>query len=116
MRSCRAPVRATALLLLGSTAITACSGSAKTQQGLPPTTRTTVPARPSPSPTVGEPTGPCGWSAPPPVKHVMWIWMENRAYDDVLHSARQAPHLSSYARRCGLATNYRAVTHPSLPN
>jgi phosphatidylinositol-3-phosphatase len=42
--------------------------------------------------------------------------MENRAYDEVLGNGQQAPRLSSYARSCGLATNYRAVTHPSLPN
>ena len=51
-----------------------------------------------------------------PIKHVVWIWMENRTYADVLHSTGQAPHLSSYVRACGLATNYRAITHPSLPN
>jgi phospholipase C len=42
--------------------------------------------------------------------------MENRGYSDVLDSSHQAPHLASYARRCGLATNYQAITHPSLPN
>ena len=42
--------------------------------------------------------------------------MENRAYGDVLGSSHAAPHLSSYARACGLATNYQAITHPSLPN
>jgi phospholipase C len=42
--------------------------------------------------------------------------MENRSYDAVLGSANDAPRLSSYARACGLATNYRAITHPSLPN
>ena len=42
--------------------------------------------------------------------------MENRTYADVLGSGRNAPHLSAYARQCGLATNYRAITHPSLPN
>jgi len=42
--------------------------------------------------------------------------MENRTYADVLGSGRSAPHLSAYARQCGLATNYRAITHPSLPN
>lgn len=42
--------------------------------------------------------------------------MENRTYADLLGSGRNAPHLSAYAHECGLATNYRAVTHPSLPN
>jgi phosphatidylinositol-3-phosphatase len=129
MQSRRAVVRATALLLLATTAIVACSGSQKTQrarQRLPPTTRATAPTPTAAPPTATQPTAvrptaahpatPCGWPAPPPVTHVIWIWMENRAYGDVLGSGRQAPHLSSYARACGLATSYRAITHPSLPN
>jgi phospholipase C len=43
--------------------------------------------------------------------------MENRTYADVLGSGGgHAPRLTSYARACGLATNYQAITHPSLPN
>lgn len=42
--------------------------------------------------------------------------MENRAYSAVLGSSASAPNLKSYAGRCGLATSYTAITHPSLPN
>jgi hypothetical protein len=42
--------------------------------------------------------------------------MENRSYDDVLGAGHSAPRLASYAKNCGLATNYQAITHPSLPN
>jgi phospholipase C len=42
--------------------------------------------------------------------------MENRTYTSVLGSGSAAPHLSSYAGKCGLATQSYAVTHPSLPN
>ena len=42
--------------------------------------------------------------------------MENRTYASVLGNGSQAPHLSSYARKCGLATQSYAITHPSLPN
>ncbi len=41
--------------------------------------------------------------------------MENHSYSEVMGS-RSAPYIDSLARRCGLATNYRAVAHPSLPN
>ncbi|MDE3024242.1 MAG: hypothetical protein KGI93_01600 [Acidobacteriota bacterium] len=60
--------------------------------------------------------GPCG-SAPAPAhwKHVIWIWMENESYDSVIGS-RSAPYLTQLADACGLATGYRAVAHPSLPN
>jgi len=48
--------------------------------------------------------------------HIVWIWMENRSYSQVLGTSSPATHIKSYARRCGVATAYYAVTHPSLPN
>jgi hypothetical protein len=42
--------------------------------------------------------------------------MENRSYAAVLGASSAAPRLQSYARACGVATAYSAVTHPSLPN
>lgn len=61
--------------------------------------------------------GPCGFAASPPRRyaHVVWIWMENKSYDDVVGSAA-APYANRLAKACGLATNYHAVAHPSLPN
>ncbi|HEU5033626.1 MAG TPA: alkaline phosphatase family protein [Mycobacteriales bacterium] len=47
---------------------------------------------------------------------MIWIWFENRDYSQVVGAGSGAPHLASYVRRCGLATNYQAITHPSLPN
>jgi hypothetical protein len=47
--------------------------------------------------------------------HVMWIWMENHSYGEIIGSA-EAPYINSLARQCGLATNYHNVSHPSLPN
>jgi phosphatidylinositol-3-phosphatase len=46
---------------------------------------------------------------------VIWIFMENHSYSQIV-SSRSAPYIGSLARGCGLATNYRAVAHPSLPN
>jgi phosphatidylinositol-3-phosphatase len=60
-------------------------------------------------------SGPCGARAASVYRHVIWIWMENRAYSDVMATG-QAPRLASYTRRCGLATDYDAIAHPSLPN
>ena len=60
---------------------------------------------------------PCGrGGSPTQYKKVIWIWMENRSYSQVLGPTGQAPHLASYGRRCGIATAYYAITHPSLPN
>lgn len=59
---------------------------------------------------------PCGTAKPPKVwRHVIWIWMENNSYGQVVGN-RSAPYLNGLARRCGLATNYQGVAHPSLPN
>jgi hypothetical protein len=60
----------------------------------------------------------CGSRAgsPPRVyRHVVWIVLENAAYDDVIGN-RSAPYLNATAAGCGVATNYSAVAHPSLPN
>lgn len=60
------------------------------------------------------PSRPCGWEAQPPQhwQHVVWIWMENKSFGQV----SSAPYLSRLANGCGVATNYAAVAHPSLPN
>ena len=60
---------------------------------------------------------PCGMAAPGSLsyRHVIWLWMENHSYSEVIGSS-SAPFLNSLARRCGLATNDHNITHPSLPN
>ncbi|HZP43283.1 MAG TPA: alkaline phosphatase family protein [Candidatus Binatia bacterium] len=55
------------------------------------------------------PTPPAAWS------HVVWIFMENHSYDQVI-GTENAPFVDRLARECGLATNFRNVDHPSLPN
>ena len=59
----------------------------------------------------------CGTKTGPPstYAHVIWIWMENHSYSQIIGSSA-APYINSLAQGCGLATNYTAVTHPSLPN
>jgi hypothetical protein len=60
---------------------------------------------------------PCGTKPAPPATyaHVIWIVMENHAYRQVIGNP-SAPFENWLATQCGLATNYRATTHPSLPN
>jgi hypothetical protein len=60
------------------------------------------------------PDAPCGTNVTPHYKHVVWILLENVGYSVVGSSS--APYLNSLANACGLATNDRAVAHPSLPN
>jgi hypothetical protein len=60
-------------------------------------------------------TRPCGvTSAVPTYAHVVGIVMENEGYSVV--GSPSAPYLNALANRCGLATNYLATSHPSLPN
>ncbi len=69
------------------------------------------------TPTPGSPARaghPCtGAPAPARFAHVILIVMENHGFDQV---AGHSPYLNALARRCGLATDYHAVSHPSLPN
>ncbi|MFL6111392.1 MAG: alkaline phosphatase family protein [Catenulispora sp.] len=61
--------------------------------------------------------GPCGTTtAAPTYQHVIWIWMENHSYSDVIGNTSQAPYINTLAGQCGLATNYHNISHPSLPN
>ena len=60
---------------------------------------------------------PCGWRSSPPRAwdHVIWIWMENHTYRQVIDQ-RSAPFTTGLARRCASAKRYSAVGSPSLPN
>jgi len=60
---------------------------------------------------------PCGTAtAPHGYQHVIWIWMENHSFSDIIGNRSQAPYINSLAAGCGLATSYHNTTHPSLPN
>ena len=59
---------------------------------------------------------PCGGGkAPAHYDHVVWILFENHSYSSIIGSS-SAPYFNQLAKACGLATNYNAITHPSLPN
>lgn len=119
-----------AAAVLGIALVTAACGSGSTPQFSTPQTA----AGPSPSTTAAvasstastkatatttttappPPAGPCtGRPAPATYAHVLVVVMENHGYTDV---AAHSPYLNRLAAQCGLATNFRAVAHPSLPN
>jgi len=54
-------------------------------------------------------------SARPRLDHVFVVVMENHAYDEIIGNPA-APFINRLASTYGLATNYEAVSHPSLPN
>jgi hypothetical protein len=69
--------------------------------------------------TLAQPTrgAPCGTRSRPPARydHVIWIVFENQSLGHVIGN-RRLPYVNRLARRCGLATNFFAEAHPSLPN
>ena len=65
----------------------------------------------TPEPLCGARTG----SAQQTYRHVVVIMEENQSYADIVGRS-SAPYLNHLAGACGLATNYRSVTHPSHPN
>ncbi|HET6816111.1 MAG TPA: alkaline phosphatase family protein [Mycobacteriales bacterium] len=112
-----ATVAALALLVTGC-------GSASTPRAEPAVTGVSPTTSGAPVPTTRvlatsatQTSAPCGRGGSAAGNtHVIWIWMENRSYSQVLGPSGQAPHLAWYARHCAVATNYYAITHPSLPN
>jgi chitodextrinase len=71
-----------------------------------------------PPPPPPPPSGsPCGTAATPPTswQHVVWVVFENKQYSQIIGSAN-APYINKVANQCGLATNFYAEAHPSLPN
>ena len=51
----------------------------------------------------------------PVFTHVFMIVMENHEYNEIIGNA-SAPYINGLAKQYGLATQYDAATHPSLPN
>ena len=47
--------------------------------------------------------------------HVVWIWMENHSFGQIVDSP-SAAFINGLIADCGLATNYHNITHVSLPN
>jgi phosphatidylinositol-3-phosphatase len=64
------------------------------------------------------PSHPCGARAAGPgrYRHVVWFMLGSRSFGDVIGKFSKATYVNQLATRCGLATNYNAVTHPELPN
>jgi phosphatidylinositol-3-phosphatase len=109
----RGPWLAALLVVVAGSALIGGCGSAPSDGSLPTglPTLPSVPARPpsgSPGPST---TAAPGGAAP----HIMVIVEENREYGSVIGDP-SAPYLNSLAASNGLATQWYAVSHPSLPN
>src|SRR5579884_3564 len=97
-----------------TTTTTATTTTTTTTTGTTTTTPTTTGGKPpfGGSISVG---APCGVMSSATYKHVVVIVMENHNYGRLI-GASDAPYINQLASECGLATNYSAVSHPSLPN
>ena len=51
----------------------------------------------------------------PSFSHVVWLVEENHSYSEEIGSSAM-PNFNSLAAQFGLATQYFAVAHPSIPN
>lgn len=95
----------------------ACSNSTSGLGARPATPGLTHATTPSRVPAQSPASAPCSGTPTPPAgqRLVIWIFMENKESASIVGS-RNAPYINTLATECGLATNYQAVTHPSLPN
>lgn len=67
------------------------------------------------APTVNADTPCVGLSGGPArIRHVIVLFMENQPYDDIIGNP-DAAYVNDLAGRCGQATNYHNITHPSAP-
>jgi hypothetical protein len=86
--------------LIAATACSITPTRAKPSQTLVPATLAQPSAEPEPQPP------------PPQLPHVFVIVMENRTYSQAISGG----YATQLAAQFGVATNYRGVSHPSLPN
>ena len=99
-----------ALVLVGILAVTSPKAGYGVALLVPTATR---------PPTATPTTAPTPTSTPvPPIpsfSHIFEIVLENTSYDNLVGNA-QAPYFNGLAQQYALATQFYAVTHPSLPN
>ncbi len=104
--------RAAAACSLVVTALAACTGgpSAVPSTALSAQSASTAIPAPGPSPTRSPST-----AALPVFSHVVIVIFENKEYGDIIGNP-SAPYFNSLATTYGLASQFFAITHPSLPN
>jgi acid phosphatase len=72
---------------------------------------------PSAGSAAGRPAGPLASSAATGwFDHAYLIVLENHGADQIVGNTTDAPYLNGLISQYGLATNYRAISHPSAPN
>ncbi len=100
-------MRATALLLIATLTMGLCACGAQSGSDRSPGDHS---AGPRPAAIARTPL--CGADTPSAIRHVILIMMENTP----ARTANRLPYITRLRKHCGLATDYHAVTHPSLGN
>lgn len=95
-----------------SAASTSTPGGPGPSAGSTATGSTTPPPTATPGRTPAPTAGPAAW---PVIQHIYTIVMENEEASSIIGSAK-APYINSLAGTYGVAANFTAVAHPSLPN
>lgn len=92
-----------------------------TSTGVVPPTNTSTPlasstptGTPAPSATAS-PTATATSGSSAAIQHVFVVAMENHSYSEVWNTS-SSPYITQLGNAYALATNYYAITHPSLPN
>jgi phosphatidylinositol-3-phosphatase len=86
--------------------LAACSGGSRTPRATPATHSSSSSRSTTPTSAA---------ILPSRYDHVVWVWMENHRYSEVIGSPA-APYETELAHRYGTATDYHSVGSPSLPN
>ena len=117
---------AVAAALAVTSLLAACSSGGKQASAASPGAASSASGATQKGSFSGNVTAPmCGsatTSPPARYQHVIWIWMENHSYGQIIGpagstAASRSPYVNGVLkRRCGLAANFHNITHPSLPN
>jgi hypothetical protein len=107
-------IRTTALAAVTVVVLAGCGGGG----GEKKSASTTTAAMTAPTSASSASSAPASAPAAAPAgaySHVVWIWMENHSYGQVIGNS-SAPYETDLASKFGTATHYLQVGHPSLPN
>jgi hypothetical protein len=101
------------LVVLAFIALVACGGGTPKRSTTP--SSSTTASTPATVLTPSTPSSSAQGTPPKTYDHIIWIWMENHSYSQVI-GAPAAPYETALAHQFGTAPHYASVGSPSLPN
>jgi hypothetical protein len=114
--------RALIVLVVLATMLSGCAGAGPTapharRSERPPSSTKPTASTSTTATAAAARTTPCGWARAAPARdeHVVWIWMENHSWSEVIGNPA-APYVTALAHQCATDDHDAAVGSPSLPN